>query len=112
MALYRITAPDGRTYEVQGPDGATQRQVEAELLRQNPMAGLTTKELEETKRAPSTIKDIGLGGLGALAGGVQSLTNLAGVTNPVSQGLGSIQQYAAENLSPERREELAIQEEL
>ena len=112
MALYRITAPDGRTYEVQGPDGATQRQVEAELLRQNPMAGLTSKELEETPRAPSTIKDIGLGGLGALAGGVQTLTNIAGVDNPVSKGLGSIQQYAQENLSPARQEELAIQGEL
>jgi hypothetical protein len=112
MALYRITAPDGRTYEVQGPDGATQRQVEAELLRQNPMAGLTSKELEETPRAPSTIKDIGLGGLGALAGGVQALTNIAGVDNPVSKGLGSIQQYAQENLTPARQEELAIQGEL
>jgi hypothetical protein len=112
MALYRITAPDGRTYEVQGPDGATQRQVEAELLRQNPMAGLTSKELEETPRAPSTIKDIGLGGLGALAGGVQALTNIAGVDNPVSKGLGSIQQYAQENLTPARQEELAIQAEL
>ena len=79
MALYRLTAPDGRTYEIQGPAGATQRQVEAELLRQNPMAGLTSKELEETPRAPSTIKDIGLGGLGALAGGIQGLTNIAGV---------------------------------
>jgi len=112
MALYRLTAPDGRTYEIQGPAGATQRQVEAELLRQNPMAGLTSKELEETPRAPSTIKDIGLGGLGALAGGVQTLTNIAGVDNPVSKGLGSIQQYAQENLSPARQEELAIQGEL
>jgi len=112
MALYRLTAPDGRTYEIQGPAGATQRQVEAELLRQNPMAGLTSKELEETPRAPSTIKDIGLGGLGALAGGIQGLTNIAGVDNPVSKGLGSIQQYAQENLSPARQEELAIQGEL
>jgi len=112
MALYRITAPDGRTYEIQGPAGATQRQVEAELLRQNPMAGLTSKELAETPRAPSTIKDIGFGGLGALAGGVQTLSNLAGVDNPVSRGLGSIQQYAQESLSPARQEELAIQSEL
>lgn len=112
MALYRITAPDGRTYEVNGPTGATQRQVEEELLRQNPMAGKTTKELEEAPRAPSSIKDIGLGGLGALAGGVQTLTNIAGVDNPVSKGLGSIQQYAQENLTPARQEELAIQSEL
>ena len=112
MALYRLTAPDGRTYEIQGPAGATQRQVEAELLRQNPMAGLTSKELEETPRAPSTIKDIGLGGLGALAGGVQGLANIAGVDNPVSKGLGAIQQYAQENLTPARQEELAIQTEL
>jgi hypothetical protein len=112
MALYRITAPDGRTYEVDGPAGATQRQVEAELLRQNPMAGLTTKELEETKSAPSTFGDIARGGIGAFAGGLKSLTDVAGVDNPISRGLGSIQQSSLENLSPARKEEMARQEEL
>src|SRR3990167_8856437 len=39
MAKYRIPAPDGQTYEIDGPDGATQEQVQAEVLRQHPNAG-------------------------------------------------------------------------
>ena len=112
MALYRITAPDGRTYEVEGPPGATQRQVEAELLRQNPMAGMTTKELEEAPRAPTSLKDIGLATGQGLAGGIQSLTNLFGVDNAASQYLGGLQQSAFEAMTPERQEEIARRQEL
>jgi len=36
MAKYRISAPDGKTYQIEGPDGATQDQVQAEVIRQNP----------------------------------------------------------------------------
>jgi len=36
MAKYRIAAPDGKTYQIEGPEGATQDQVQAEVIRQNP----------------------------------------------------------------------------
>lgn len=39
MAQYQIQAPDGNTYSVTGPEGATQAQVQAEVLKQNPQAG-------------------------------------------------------------------------
>jgi hypothetical protein len=39
MATYSISAPDGQTYKIDGPAGASQAQVEAEVLRQNPNAG-------------------------------------------------------------------------
>jgi hypothetical protein len=39
MATYTIQAPDGNSYSVTGPDGATPAQVQAEVLRQNPSAG-------------------------------------------------------------------------
>ena len=112
MPLYEITAPDGRTYEIEGPVGATQRQVEAEVLRQFPMAGKTTQELKDAPSAPSKLKDVGLAAKQGLAGGIQSLTNLFGVDNAASQYLGGVQQSAFEGLSPARKEEIARRQEL
>jgi hypothetical protein len=39
MPIYRITAPNGRTYEIEGPPGATQEQVAQAVLAQDPSAG-------------------------------------------------------------------------
>lgn len=36
MTTYSISAPDGKTYEIEGPAGATQEQVQQEVIRQNP----------------------------------------------------------------------------
>ena len=44
MATYRISAPDGKTYELEGPDGATQNEIEAEVIKQNPQLGFQTTE--------------------------------------------------------------------
>ena len=40
MPIYSISAPDGKTYQIEGPAGASQEQVQAEVLRQNPTAGM------------------------------------------------------------------------
>ena len=40
MPIYSISAPDGKTYQIEGPAGASQEQVQAEVLRQNPNAGM------------------------------------------------------------------------
>ena len=112
MAIYQYTAPDGNKYRVNAPEGATDQQVYGLVLQNFPYAGQTTKELEETKSAPSTFGDIARGGIGSFAGGLKSLTDVAGVDNPLSRGLGSIQQSNLENLSSARKEEMARQEEL
>lgn len=39
MPTYSIQAPDGKTYQVDGPAGASQEDVQAEVMRQNPGAG-------------------------------------------------------------------------
>jgi len=39
MTKYTIPAPDGKTYTVDGPEGASKDEVIAEVLRQNPAAG-------------------------------------------------------------------------
>lgn len=39
MPLYQIQAPNGLTYQIEGPDGASQQDVINAVLRQNPEAG-------------------------------------------------------------------------
>lgn len=39
MATYSIDAPDGHTYQIEGPEGASDDQVRQQVLRQNPGAG-------------------------------------------------------------------------
>jgi hypothetical protein len=39
MTTYSIAAPDGQTYRIEGPAGASQEQVQAEVLKQHPNAG-------------------------------------------------------------------------
>lgn len=43
--IYKIDAPNGQTYRISGPAGASQEEVQAEVLRQHPDAGkLPTQE--------------------------------------------------------------------
>jgi hypothetical protein len=39
MTTYRIQAPDGKTYSIEGPAGASDEQVKEEVIRQNPQLG-------------------------------------------------------------------------
>ena len=38
MPVYSLRAPNGKTYEIEGPTGATEAQVRAEILRRDPSA--------------------------------------------------------------------------
>ena len=62
MPLYRITAPNGVTYETSGPDGATPEQVRDVILRAHPEAAAPLPS------TPAEPKDSGI--LGSLFSGV------------------------------------------
>ena len=47
MPIYSIQAPNGKTYSIEGPDGATQDQVIAEIIRRDPSAGQAPKPEQE-----------------------------------------------------------------
>lgn len=72
MPTYEIKAPDGRTYRIDGPDGATDAQVRAEVLRQHPNAG----RAGQARAAPQPKQDTSI--MNALIGGaLKPLDNAA-----------------------------------
>ena len=64
MQKYRIQAPNGITYELEGPDGASQQEVIAAVLRQNP-------EAEQAVPAdPGFLKTVSTNFMGGLKSGL------------------------------------------
>lgn len=57
MPTYTISAPDGNTYSVTGPDGASQQDVQNEVLRQHPEAA-TAKSTSAVDRVIDTAKNL------------------------------------------------------
>lgn len=72
MPTYEIQAPNGRKYRIQGPAGANDEQVRAEVLRQFPEAGQATQAQEPERQITSTSR---LGGL--VSGALKPLDNLS-----------------------------------
>ena len=48
MTTYRIDAPDGKTYRIDGPAGASQEDIQAEVIRQNPHLAVPAASTEQT----------------------------------------------------------------
>ena len=112
MALYQIKAPDGKTYRIEGPDGASQDDVIRAVVAQHPYAGFTTEELKDQPRAPMSLKDTARAGLASLVGSAGSIASAFGAESAPARGL---REYAAEiqaGMSPERLEEMRRREEI
>lgn len=82
MATYQIKAPDGNTYRIEGPEGATDAEVRAEVIRQNPHLGAagarpaTRMPEVEVTAAPGEVKttvgeNISEGALNLLGGALR-----------------------------------------
>jgi len=53
MTIYSIAAPDGKTYEIEGPAGATQEQVQSEVIKQNPHLGTSPTVASQAAPVPA-----------------------------------------------------------
>ncbi len=84
MPIYEISAPNGKTYEIEGPSGATDEQVRQKVLEQHPDAAnpslmdQAASFAKQHGRELATGLGAGLGGisggaLGAMAGGIGAL---------------------------------------
>lgn len=87
MPVYSLRAPNGKTYEIEGPAGATEAQVRAEILRRDPSAAgsaqASTTKVPQRKGVVDNITGAlanlnrGLGFGDELAGGAGGLVNTA-----------------------------------
>jgi hypothetical protein len=90
MPIYEQRAPNGRTYRITGPAGATDAQVKAKILEQYPEAGVRPK----TSRTAAVISGIERG-MKPVAEALDYLNPLAYIPNPfvdearVEQQLGT-----------------------
>lgn len=110
MPIYSIDGPGGKTYEIEGPPGATREQVIAAIQRRmGPMPSATPQE-EKPKSRGSWMQDTGLAVAGGALGSIKGLTDVFGAGNAASQGLASLAKSANEYLSPARQEELKKQQ--
>lgn len=99
MTTYSITAPNGRTYQVEGPPGASDAQVAQVVLAQNPEAGQPPSKERTWGEAATDIGASAVSGLGSLVQLPGQLYGLA--TGDFSKtgalGLGEdIQKYGEE----------------
>lgn len=83
MPTYEISAPNGKTYRIQGPAGASDAQVRAEVLRQFPEAGKASAP--RPKRAPSLLEQFGAAAKNTVAGLVEGA---AALPDTAAQALG------------------------
>jgi hypothetical protein len=58
MPTYAMTAPNGKTYQISGPPGATDEQVRAEILREFPDAGAAAPPLSWADVGSQAIQNI------------------------------------------------------
>lgn len=91
MPAYQIKAPDGNTYSIDGPEGATDEQVRAKVLEQHPQAG-TAPAPGMLERAGDFAKGLGVGAAQAaehFPGAMASMIGAAGrFVEPALESVG------------------------
>jgi len=98
MPTYSIAAPDGNTYKIEGPAGASQDQVVSEVLKQHPTAGkppekgnMYTQSAEDIQYSPEGIplntSSYGSAPTGATKSAQQALTSTVSLPLNVATGI-------------------------
>jgi len=82
MPRYSIKGPDGKTYSINGPEGASREEVIAAIQQQQqPIA--STKELDKLEAPDATfgesIKDLGVSALQGVLGAKEAITGIADI---------------------------------
>jgi hypothetical protein len=106
MTIYRIQAPNGLTYEIEGPEGASKEDVAMAVMAKNPDAGKPFKE------AGASFGDTAVAGLQSAVGTAKSTLQGFGAEAPGVETLGNLQKGLAQLYTPERQAEQARRDAL
>jgi len=106
MPLYRIKAPNGLTYQIEGPEGASQEEVAMAVMAKNPDAGKPFKE------AGFSLGDTALAGLQSAVGATKSTLQGFGAEAPGVETLSNLQKGLGQLYTPERQAEMARRDAL
>jgi hypothetical protein len=98
MPTYKMRAPNGRVYQIQGPPNATDEQIRAEILRQFPEAGQPPKPKKE--KPVGRTKAIGAGFVSGFENVSNTIAAIAGdIADKFDVTPAEAVGWAAENLS-------------
>lgn len=72
MPIYTLRAPNGKTYEIEGPAGASEAQVRAEILRRDPSAAKVNVAADAAKAFGSNVAKVASGFAGQFGDAAQN----------------------------------------
>lgn len=76
MPTYSITAPNGKNYTIEGPEGATQEQVIQQILSRDPKAGDAAPETTVAGNVKEFFKGVVPGAVGLVEGAVTGASSM------------------------------------
>lgn len=104
MTTYRITAPNGKTYQIEGPAGASDADVARAVMAQFPESAQAAPPAEESGFLRQ-VADVPVSVARGAAMGVRMVADAFGANNPVSNSIKSVEGYLSGLMSAQAKQD-------